>query len=73
MSRREGRRRFGLVFGAAAGGLCAALMVIVLKVYGTPYNAVWWPVMAIILVAACAAPRFLARPIEWVLDGYREE
>jgi hypothetical protein len=29
--------------------------------------------MAIILVAACAAPRFLARPIEWVLDGYREE
>lgn len=61
------------MFGAAAGGLCAALMVIVLKVYGTPYNVAWWLVMAIILVGACVTPRFLARPLEWVLDGYQEE
>jgi hypothetical protein len=73
VSRREGRKRFGLVFGAAAGGLCAMLMALVLLVYGTPYNGTWWLVMAVILVAAIAAPRVLVRPLEWVLDGYREE
>lgn len=73
MSRKEGRRRFGLLFGAASGGICAVLMALVLVLYGAPYRGVWWLVMAAILVAACLVPRLLARPVEWVLEGYREE
>jgi hypothetical protein len=73
MSRQEGRRRFSLVLGGTAGGLCATLMAVVLVIYGTPYNGVWWLVMAAILVAAFIVPRFLVGPLEWVLDGYREE
>jgi hypothetical protein len=73
MSRREGRRRFGLLFGAASGGLCGAMMAVVLIVYGAPYNRLWWFVMAAILVAACFIPRLLVRPLEWVFEGYRDE
>ncbi len=73
MSRKEGRRRFGLLFGTASGGLCAAMMAVVLIVYGAPYNRLWWFVMAAILVAACLIPRLLVRSLEWVFDGYRDE
>ena len=71
-ARHEGRRRLGLVLGALSGGLCAALMGLVLVFYGPPVNPVWWAVMAAILVAATVAPRLLAPAFEWVLAGYRD-
>ncbi len=73
VSRKEGRKRFGLVVGATSGLVCAILMALVLVVYGTPYNGVWWLIMLVILFAACVGPRLLVYPLEWVLDGYRRD
>jgi len=71
--RSEGRRRLALLMSATSGSLCALAMVVVLVVYGTPYNPLWWGVMAAILVAAVLVPRALAPAVEWVIDGYRDE
>ncbi len=68
----EGRRRLALLLSAASGTLCALAMIVVLIVYGTPYNPMWWGVMAAILVAAVLVPRALAPAVEWVIEGYRE-
>ena len=68
-----GRKRLALVLCAMSGSLCTALMVIVLLVYGTPFNAIWWWVMAGILAAAWLLPIALVGPIEWVIAGYREQ
>lgn len=70
--RSEGRRRLALLLSATSGGLCALAMAAVLVVYGTPYNPLWWGVMAAVLVAAVLVPRALAPAVEWVIDGYRD-
>ncbi len=70
--RNEGRRRLALLMSATSGALCALAMIVVLVVYGTPYNPVWWGVMAAILVAAVLVPRALVPAVEWVIDGYRD-
>jgi len=70
MENREGRRRLCIVLCLASGLLCLAAMVAVLVVYGTPYRAMWWIVMAIILLAAFIVPLAFVRPIEWVILGY---
>lgn len=61
------------MLGAASGITCAILMAIVLAVYGTPCNGLWWFVMLAILIAAFVAPRLIAYPLEWVFEGYRED
>ena len=71
MNKIEGRRRLQIVLGTLGGAGYVALMAIVLKIYGTPYNPRWWWVMAAILVAILLAPRLLARPLEWIVEGYR--
>ena len=70
MNLTEGRRRFRLVSVSLSGGLCTLFMVVVLIVYGTPYNPVWWPVMAVILAASFVGPALVAPLFEWVLKGY---
>jgi len=68
----QGRRRLRILLGATAGFLCLLLMAIVLVFYGPPYNPLWWLIMAIILIGACAITPVLARPIEWVIEGYQQ-
>jgi len=69
--RRQGRRRLAIVLGAVSAGLMATLMAVVLVFYGAPYSPVWWAVMAVILVVAYLAPRFVLVPaVEWVMAGY---
>jgi len=70
MNKSEGRRRLQIVLGTLGGVVCVAMMAIVLKIYGSPYDPRWWWVMAGILIAAILAPRVLARPVEWIVDGY---
>jgi hypothetical protein len=48
-------------------------MAAFLLVYGTPYNPVWWWIMAAILVAAVLLPLSLVPAIEWVIAGYRSD
>lgn len=72
MAASEGRRRLQLLLSALSGSLCLLLMLAVLVVYGAPYNHMWWLAMTAILALAIALPRFLARPVEWVMDGYRQ-
>jgi len=55
------------------GTSCALAMALVLILYGTPYNPIWWWVMGAILLAACAVPRLLAPVVEWTLDGYLQD
>lgn len=70
MAVNEGRRRLQLLLSASSGGLCLLLMLAVLAIYGTPYNHKWWLAMAVILALAVGLPRLLARPVEWVMEGY---
>jgi hypothetical protein len=66
----EGRRRLGLLLSLLGGTSCAIAMALVLLLYGTPYKPLWWLVMAVILIAVTLLARFVARPIEWVIEGY---
>ena len=68
----EGRRRLRLTLVSLSGGLCSVLMIVVLLVYGTPYNPLWWPIMAVILVAAWVGPWLIVPLLDWVLRGYLE-
>ena len=68
-----GRRRLSLVLCGLSGTSCAVLMAVVLLLYGTPYNSVWWGIMAAILLAAFILPLALVPAIEWVIDGYRNQ
>ncbi len=68
-----GRRRLGLVLSTAGGVVCAAMMAVVLVVWGTPYNPLWWLVMAVILTAAVAVPWALLPLADWIIDGYRQD
>ena len=72
MSNNLGRQRLQLLLSSLSGGLCLLLMAAVLVLVGRPYNSLWWWVMAAILALALVLPRFLARPIEWVIAGYQE-
>lgn len=67
---REGRRRLKPLLSLLGGGSCAILLALVVYIHGTPYNPVWWFVMAAILVAASLLSWVLVRPIEWVIEGY---
>ena len=69
---KTGRQRLRLLLGAISGGLCSLAMLMVLIVYGAPYDPMWWFVMAAILVAAFLGPSLLVRPIEWVIEGYQD-
>lgn len=69
----EGRRRLTLLLCGLGGGSCAGAMLLVLILYGTPYNAIWWAVMGAVLLAAFILPRALVPLIEWVMDGYRSD
>ena len=66
------RQRLRLLLGAISGGICFFAMAMVLVVYGTPYDPLWWFVMVGILITAFLGPSLLVRPIEWVIEGYRE-
>jgi len=68
-----GRRRLGLLLSTLGGAGCAATMALVLVVYGTPFNPLWWAVMAVILGAALAGPWALLPAVDWVIDGYRQD
>ena len=48
-------------------------MVVVLVFYGMPYNAYWWPVMAVVLLGAAVASALCAPIVEWVIAGYLAE
>ena len=72
MENREGRRRLRILLCLTSGLLCFAAMAAVLVVYGTPYRALWWIVMAIILLAAFLVPLAFVEPVDWVIRGYRE-
>ena len=67
----EGRRRLTLLLCSTSGTGCTVAMMVVLIVYGAPYEAYWWAVMGVILAAAFVLPRFLVPLIEWVIEGYR--
>lgn len=56
--------------GGMGGGACAAAMVVVLVFYGTPYNPMWWPVMAAILLGSAVVSALGAPIVEWVIAGY---
>jgi hypothetical protein len=72
--KRLGPRRLGLLLSVVCGGLCGAAMLVVVVVFGAPFNPLWWGVMAAILAAAFAVPPVLAPPaVDWVLDGYRRD
>ncbi len=66
----QGRRRLRLVLSGLGGGSCATAMALVLVFYGTPYNPVWWAVMAGILVASAVVSALFAPLVEWVIAGY---
>lgn len=70
---REGPRRLGIVLSVLFGGLCAALMTVVLVIYGTPHNPLWWGIMAAIQIAAVVAPPLAVPAVDWVIDGYRRD
>ncbi|HTZ81327.1 MAG TPA: hypothetical protein VMC10_25680 [Stellaceae bacterium] len=70
MNRSKGRWRLQIVLGTLGGIGYVALMALVLKINGAPYNPRWWWVMAAILVAILMAPRLLAPPLEWIIEGY---
>ncbi|MFQ5958943.1 MAG: hypothetical protein ACE5LF_06190 [Alphaproteobacteria bacterium] len=69
---KEGRRRLGLLLSGVSGGLCVLAMGAALVFLGTPWNPMWWWVMAAVLVAALVLPRALVPAVEWVIDGYRD-
>ena len=70
--RNEGRRRLTVLLCGLGGAGCAGAMLLVLLLYGAPYEPYWWGVMAVILVVAFVAPRALVPLVDWVIEGYRE-
>ncbi len=68
----EGRRRLTVLLCGLGGAGCAGAMLLVLLLYGAPYNSIWWGVMAVILAAAFVAPLALVPLVDWVIEGYRE-
>ena len=66
----EGRRRLRLLLCGLGGLSCAATMALVLVFYGTPFNPVWWWVMAAVLAGAFIVPAFFVPIVEWVIAGY---
>lgn len=70
--RNEGQRRLTLLLCGLGGAGCAGAMLLVLLLYGAPYEPYWWAVMAIVLALAFVAPRALVPIVEWVIDGYRD-
>lgn len=70
---KKGRRRLSILLSGLSGTACIALMAAVLVLYGTPYNPLWWWIIAAIIAASFLLPLALVSPIEWVIEGYREE
>jgi hypothetical protein len=69
----KGRWRLTLLLCGLSGLSCTLLMSAVLWIYGTPYNPQWWWIMGAILIASFILPGALVRPIEWVINGYRDD
>lgn len=70
LSINKGRPRLRVLLGALSGGACLVAMALLLVFYGTPYDPVWWAVMAAALAAACLLPSLFIPAIEWVIEGY---
>ncbi|WP_193369814.1 hypothetical protein [Pelagibius marinus] len=70
---RKGRLRLSILLCGFSGAACAVLMAAVLVFYGTPYNPLWWWIMAAILLTAFLLPLTLVSAIEWVMAGYRDD
>ncbi|MFQ5467647.1 MAG: hypothetical protein ACE5DS_05865 [Kiloniellaceae bacterium] len=68
-----GRQRLRFLLMGLGGTSCALAMALVLVLYGTPYNPIWWWVMGAILLAACAVSGLLAPVVEWALVGYLQD
>ena len=68
--RAEGRRRLRLFLCSLGGLSCAGSMALVLVFYGTPYNPMWWWVMAALLLGAVGLPALFIPVVEWVIAGY---
>jgi len=69
---REGRRRLRLLLGCLGAAGSAGAMVLVLGLYGPPYNPIWWAVMAAILLASGVISGLCAPLVEWAAKGYLE-
>lgn len=69
----KGRMRLSILLCSLSGTACTVLMAAVLLLYGTPYNPLWWWIMAAILLAAVFLPLVLVSAIGWVIEGYRDE
>jgi hypothetical protein len=67
----EGTRRLRHAFGIAAVAGCVLAYVVIVILHGAPYWKGWWVVMALALAASYVVARALARPIEWVIAGYK--
>ena len=70
--RNEGQRRLTLLLCGLGGAGCAGAMLLVLLLYGAPYEPYWWAVMAVVLALAFVVPRALVPVVDWVIEGYRE-
>lgn len=68
----KGRKRLSALLCGLSATSCLVLMGVLLVVYGTPYNPVWWWIMGGILCAAAVLPLALVPAIEWVIEGYRD-
>ena len=68
-----GRRRLRILLAALGFAGCATAMALFVAFYGTPYNPVWWWIMAAVLAGATIVPPLLVPAIEWVLDGYHRD
>ena len=71
--RRQGPRRLGLLLSSGSGLLCLAMMGVVLAAYGTPFNPIWWVVMAAIALTAIVVPWLVLPLVDWVVAGYRAD
>ena len=69
----KGRQRLSVLLCGLSGTSCLVLMAAFMLIYGTPYNPMWWWIMAAILVATVLLPLSLVPAIEWVMAGYRSD
>ena len=69
----NGRPRLMTLLSILVGGACATAMALVVVLYGTPFNPLWWLVMMAILAASFILPCFGVWAIEWVIEGYLGE
>ena len=66
----EGRRRLRLLLNGLCGGFCVVGLAAVLVLYGSPYNPIWWAILAALAAASFVVPGLCVPLFEWALKGY---